>query len=524
MQENEFEKQVRHKMDEFRVHPSDPVWLGIREELRRKKRRRLLFIPLFAMLLVAGYFGRNLFLTPDKHAVSTSAIPVSVDTKTAGNTTPGNEAKTKTGIEQKSDDQHDDGISTVKEKELTEKKNDLSINHKKQNVPGEKMTSVPGKTIGAPGNITTVQHSRRTKTDNNAEKDIAVMVNKRTKINQTKETKPVIDNADAFNTGGEQPKNEPETSLIADDFEKHTTSPDNNPVSVIFRVREINSLPDSIVSGKVTGVQLPLLKNPKTFNTPGNWKMGFVFSTGFATRKEKLIDLSLAEEGKSATPNSNYAGQSSGPGNPGRGVLVAQPSAVKAGFAFKAGVMAMKPLSKRFDVSAGIAYSFSSDHIEIGNSISTYVNQIDALAVAYNSNTGNSSKKINYTNKYHFIELPVNVYFNIWPKWKTPLVWNAGVAVSRLISSNVLLYDAALGGIYYRGNEDLNKTQFSVSTGFAFRFGTNRHLQWSMGPQIYLNTTKLFQSAYDKNNHSVYGGLNVQVLFPAGKKHKSNVF
>ena len=37
MQENEFEKQVRHKMDEFRVHPSDPVWLGIREELRRKK-------------------------------------------------------------------------------------------------------------------------------------------------------------------------------------------------------------------------------------------------------------------------------------------------------------------------------------------------------------------------------------------------------------------------------------------------------------------------------------------------------
>ena len=61
MQENEFEKQVRHKMDEFRVHPSDPVWPGIREELRKKKRRRLLFIPLFGMLLVAGYFGRNLF-------------------------------------------------------------------------------------------------------------------------------------------------------------------------------------------------------------------------------------------------------------------------------------------------------------------------------------------------------------------------------------------------------------------------------------------------------------------------------
>ena len=41
MQENEFEKRVQKKMEEFRLRPSDVVWERVEEELRKKKKRSL---------------------------------------------------------------------------------------------------------------------------------------------------------------------------------------------------------------------------------------------------------------------------------------------------------------------------------------------------------------------------------------------------------------------------------------------------------------------------------------------------
>src|SRR5260221_12006298 len=76
MQENEFEKQVKQRMDEFRLRPSKPVWTEIEKELRGKRRRRFILIPLFAVLLVAGYFGWQFYFTVNK--VSSSAREISI--------------------------------------------------------------------------------------------------------------------------------------------------------------------------------------------------------------------------------------------------------------------------------------------------------------------------------------------------------------------------------------------------------------------------------------------------------------
>ena len=87
MQENDFEKQVRHKMDGFHLRPSEPVWLGINEELNKKKRRRLLFIPLFALLLIAGYFGWQQW-APVKNAVTSSGYKTPVNTNAVKENVP----------------------------------------------------------------------------------------------------------------------------------------------------------------------------------------------------------------------------------------------------------------------------------------------------------------------------------------------------------------------------------------------------------------------------------------------------
>ncbi|HSU50668.1 MAG TPA: hypothetical protein VLJ41_08760, partial [Segetibacter sp.] len=54
MQENEFEKAIREKMDQLRLVPNDEVWNNVSEKIREdKKRRRFLFL-LFSFIFLAG--------------------------------------------------------------------------------------------------------------------------------------------------------------------------------------------------------------------------------------------------------------------------------------------------------------------------------------------------------------------------------------------------------------------------------------------------------------------------------------
>ena len=54
--QNEFEKQVKQKMEELDFVPSTPVWNKIEEQIRHKNDRRRLFLllPLFVLLLAGG--------------------------------------------------------------------------------------------------------------------------------------------------------------------------------------------------------------------------------------------------------------------------------------------------------------------------------------------------------------------------------------------------------------------------------------------------------------------------------------
>src|SRR5207249_10033713 len=59
MAANEFEKNVRGVMDEFKIHPSDEVWPRVEQRIRKEKRkRRTIFFFLFACIgLALGGYG-----------------------------------------------------------------------------------------------------------------------------------------------------------------------------------------------------------------------------------------------------------------------------------------------------------------------------------------------------------------------------------------------------------------------------------------------------------------------------------
>src|SRR4051812_15407612 len=64
MQEQNFEKQVQHKLEELSLTPSAPVWQKVENEIReKKKRRRLIAFWLFPLLLGAGTFWSIVTLT-----------------------------------------------------------------------------------------------------------------------------------------------------------------------------------------------------------------------------------------------------------------------------------------------------------------------------------------------------------------------------------------------------------------------------------------------------------------------------
>ncbi|RYZ37110.1 MAG: hypothetical protein EOP49_31980, partial [Sphingobacteriales bacterium] len=58
MSGHEFEKQVRHKLDDLKMKPSAEAWVNIEDKLREKKRRvvPIFWLPLLLVGLAAGGF------------------------------------------------------------------------------------------------------------------------------------------------------------------------------------------------------------------------------------------------------------------------------------------------------------------------------------------------------------------------------------------------------------------------------------------------------------------------------------
>src|SRR5256885_11135997 len=122
--QNEFEKQVKEKIEELNFTPSEPVWQNIEMKIRDKKDRRsiLLWIPLLFALLGGGIVWLN-YGTGEKHS---SFIIKKVKNK--------NQAQ-----EYSSNNQNTD-LNTFQKNEI---KNNIGIKDKNKNQSVEINKSVP---------------------------------------------------------------------------------------------------------------------------------------------------------------------------------------------------------------------------------------------------------------------------------------------------------------------------------------------------------------------------------------------
>jgi hypothetical protein len=245
------------------------------------------------------------------------------------------------------------------------------------------------------------------------------------------------------------------------------------------------------------------------------WGINFSAGTSVITEDAFSFKSSNATADKAyASPGSPSGGPLTGGGGGGPGTYSMYPeSESKPSFAFKAGINARKSISKRSSLSVGLGYSYLADKIKVGAAPGGTQSQ-SAFSLSYYTGAPQQT----YTDHFHFIELPLSYNWRVTNNTDHFLSLNAGVSPSYLLATNALLYDTAAGGIYYHNKDLITKTQFNFFTGISYQFKNKKSLEFSIGPQVSFDVSKVFKSDLDKRNYFLYTGIDARVFFEKKKK------
>ncbi|MEP7258273.1 MAG: outer membrane beta-barrel protein [Flavitalea sp.] len=536
MSDNKFEKQVQQKLDELKMQPSPGAWQGIEQELRGKKRRGVPLWLAAGLLLLAGA-TYSWYVSFNNHPVTTIALKeknnfnknttqpeagkenktikeeeklvqqelvapeTSFPLKGKALSIPGNNPgrkenllKTKKNIssaieknyagedfpavEKENEFSIPSGNGKENEKELTKKKTAYSLKHKnaypvKPSVKGKEQLTVKENkpALSSPENTAHFPAARFPAgiTDNNDEV-----------YAQLHPYSPVYRQIPTQNNTGLP--SIPMLGILAD-----AAKNDNTPVA------GINKAPA-----------------PKSKHSAKAWEYGITGGvgisyinegSGLSLTKSMVEDVAMASN---TVSNSQLI--------PGPTLALYTPAIIKPSLSYSLGVALKRTLSKRLAVSAGLSYVQYNARTEVGN-------KIDASQVVNNGPAGYlrvetyylNAQVQEYKNRYHFIYLPVSAHLQLNRGDKLPVYLNAGMALSKLISSNSLHFDGATG-VYYSNNDLINKTQFDVSSGISVVLFNRHSAPLWLGPAFRYNISPLLQKDVSGAKRLVYAGLDLKMF------------
>jgi hypothetical protein len=476
MSDHEFEKQVQQKMDELKLPPSDAVWQTVERKLHKEKRRRrmVLWLPLLLLgLTLAGYV-----ILQNSANKTSPAGSVSRNSLTVKDNVPAVER-----------DQSRPAPLVIQDRETYE--NSVSKEYRKDN----KVATSSGYLKKNKQNQELLQAARG---QLNGKK---LTTGKRPIHNQAVEPSMLAN----YPLNNHEPIRENNiTTLQGIDTEPYGKLLNINIIEVDknpHEEKEVFSEQKNIAANN-------LIYPKKTIAHAGknHWKWGIEVNAGLS----KIIDggfFNLLEKSTVADVAS-YSSQfpSTNPGG------VATPSAIASGFGYSAGGFLEKQLSKKIDFSIGINYSRFNTEIHVGQEVdSPMVINNGSSAQANVSGFYREAGSKEYHNHYDYIVLPAELHVKIGRNVKVPLYWNAGLSISRFISTNSLHYDGT-SRIYYKDDNLFNKTQIGISSGFSVKGMEKNKFPFVIGPSIQYNVTNLLKKQVHGNNHLLFVSLDMKLL------------
>jgi hypothetical protein len=513
MSANEFERQVQRQLDRFQLSPSASVWQKVEEEIREKKRRRAIFFILLPVALGLLVFSIYQFWYPGKKPDTSQASLAS-----AKKNIPPASAKNmpeKAGIpssapfaEQTSDDQL--SSNDTKENKLAEEQ--LPTN--KQGTADNKGTVGVTTGAGFSTSNSSVNKTNRKETVKTNSGPVSIQKRRDNTLAIAVDVPPVQKNT--------IPDHAPATT-DAKDIAVRPSVPAEQEPAVPVTTDDAAALlkKDSTRADEVAIIseskRETIIKNKKVTS---KIRWGVDFSTGLTFNNSGTLTFARAE---AFDMNYNNPGNVTGVGSAGPSgppQVIIPPSTVRPGLSFRLGIVAETKVSKRSSFSAGLQYAYSSNRIKIGTVTDTAVvlsQTNDASQTRVNvDKLYSGTPQNNYTNSYHFIQLPVSYQWQVNKSKKWPIRLNATAAVGYLLSTNALLYDGALGGIYYKDKNAYNKMHFNLGAGLSFGWLAKNGGEWVIGPDLSFDMTRLIK--HDQQ-YLMFGGVNTKWFFPK-KKNK----
>ena len=183
----------------------------------------------------------------------------------------------------------------------------------------------------------------------------------------------------------------------------------------------------------------------------------------------------------------------------------------KSGFSFGLGVFVRKEISRKISLSAGVDYHLYKVKSAVGKPVNSPTGFYDPAQIATGLNRYyNAGNSVNYLNKYQFIQLPVNLEFQINKNHYKPLVVSAGISPGWLVSSNAL-YANTERNVYYIDKEKFHHFQLSAQTAFLFAVKASHGFLLTAGPAAqyaFTNATK----AANVDQHLFFAGLKATII------------
>jgi hypothetical protein len=513
MQEQNFEKQVQKKLEELNLPPSAPVWKKVEEQIRKKKDRRRIFFWLIPLALLSG--GTYFYSVSHKpgEKTTTTGITKQILKETNNQDTPVINS---------------DGLATANDQSTVQKQATLLTADRSPS--GNSIiteTSIKKGSINKPATTRSVANRRNDKNDTSRNTIISVEEKARERSSIAGEKKM----ADSLTFIKKVPNNDAQVQ----DKEKNIANHSENPVDNASMIKG-NIVADSFVKNNV--IVDTINKAPSPSETKDTVAVASVNETDtiqkaqVKAKSKKRWNLSTSLAGGSSGIATSAFGNLSPGGaasldaqrfynaptfaqTTGNGPIAAPsfPSDIKNAFSFAAGAGLSKGLSTRLQFATGLFYHLYSSSITVGKK----VNQAETIS-RENKNirvenfylSSNSGETDTYKNKYHFIELPVGLEWQVVKA--IPLQLQTGFSIGQLIGTNALHYDGQKG-VYYEDEKLFKQTQFSFYTGLFYRILKINGASLYLGPKAQFQLSNLLKKKNFGEQHLYFGGIETYVSF-----------
>lgn len=477
MHENEFEKQVREKMEQLDFDPSESVWTGVNMEINKDKKRRVPFFWLFFLpgLLLAG--GAYYFVASNNTPVKSLKLPEQSDIAKKQSNEPATQSiEPQKDIQKISNDRSAEPQNNIRKTPNGKTANDAKI------AVHNSLHSANSANQNAAGYSGNQKLTKKEKQTTNG-------------LSEENNSSP--GNAAVVGTGAtaaDKQSSKPETIETENKNKKISDS----TVGKIVTAKAANNSKKDSVTNTATA------KNKEQKTKHSAWRIGYTLNAGFSNLNQDLFNSV-----KTLSLTTNLA--STPPGNINRGTVTYSSSPIHAGFSFAAGAFVTRDLSKRFSFSAGINYHYYSTKMNTGSEVDAALYSVNAYSPFIPGNiyyeNGNTQS---FTNQYHFIEIPLSVNYRLNKSKKTPIIWELGLTPGYIISSNALYYDPNTN-LYSNKYLQPNKMQLNGVT--ALMVGVPLHSgELQIGPQVQYGFTGFVNTSDGNPGHLFYAGLKISFI------------